>query len=131
MILQILIGVVCAAICILLVQKIYPNQTVAVWRNALVLAAVIYVGFALFTKNWEWLPIEIGGVAIYGTLAFLSKKYSHYFLAIGWAAHVLWDVLLHSNGDPDFVPSWYPGACIGFDLVIAGYLVWYFLRKKA
>ncbi len=130
MLLQILFGIVSAIILVLLVQKIYPNQTVAVWRNGLVLAAVIYVGFALFGKNWEWLPIEIGGVIIYGTLALLSKKYSQYFLAIGWACHVLWDVLLHSNGDPSFVPSWYPGVCIGFDLVIAGYFVWYFLRKK-
>lgn len=129
MILHILLGLVGAAILLFYTSNKYPKKIIKVWENALLLAAIIYVGFALFGKNWEWLPIEFGGVLIYGTFVFLSRKYSPYFLAVGWGAHVLWDLILHPNGHPGYVPEWYPGACLGFDLAIAGYFIWYFFRK--
>jgi len=39
----------------------------------------------------------------------------------GWALHPLWDAGLHDHST-QFVPHWYIGACIGFDLLVAVYL---------
>lgn len=100
----------------------------------LVAAALIYVGFALFglwakTANFNWLLLEFIGVVVYFLFAFLGVKKSMYFLAIGWAAHVLWDVGWHFGDSAAFVPNFYPSVCIGFDLVIAIYIFWRFYGR--
>ena len=130
MTLHIIIGILCAAFLVGLSKKIYPRKIKRVWRDGLIIAALVYVGFALFAQNWEWLLIEIGGVLLYGTFAFLAKRFSVLFIGIGWGLHVLWDIFLHPNGHPGFVPEWYPGVCLGFDLVIASYFIWYFFNQK-
>lgn len=96
---------------------------------ALVVAALIYVGFAavgLWTNsaNLNWLLLEILGVGIYFLFAILGVKQSVWFLVIGWAAHVFWDVALHSGENAAFVPKFYPPFCIGFDLIFAAYIFW-------
>jgi len=126
LLLEIISGIIAAAILVFFVKK----NKISFWRFALVIAALIYVGFALIAKQWDWLSIEFGGVILYSFFVFLSFKYSILFLALGWALHVLWDLLLHFNGSPGYVPEWYPGICLGFDLMVAGYLVWLFFRKK-
>jgi hypothetical protein len=62
-------------------------------------------------------------VALFGILAFLGVRYSAYFLALGWVAHVAWDLLLHPVHVSAYAPLWYPVACIGFDLAVAGAVV--------
>jgi hypothetical protein len=94
-----------------------------VYAAALLVTALIYVGFAVLggaTPGW-WL-VEVGGVLLYGALAWWSLERWPVLLPIGWAAHVLWDVLLHGMATP-FVPAWYPALCVGFDLVVAVYLL--------
>ena len=106
------------------------KKDVSFWRLALIITALIYVGFALFGKQWDWLPIEFGGVLLYSFFVFLSFRFSNLFLALGWALHVVWDLALHFDGHPGYVPEWYPGVCLGLDLMVAGYLTWLFLGKK-
>ena len=90
-----------------------------VYALGLVVAALIYLGFSLFTPGSPWLWIEIGGVVIFGALAAAGRIHA-LWLAAGWAVHVSWDVWLH-RGEP-FVPSWYPLVCVGFDLAMALYI---------
>ncbi len=98
---------------------------------ALVITALIYVGFAvvgLWTNSADlnWFLLEILGVGIYFLFAFLGVKKSMWFLAIGWIAHVFWDVALHSGETATFVPKFYPPFCVGFDLVMGIYILWRF-----
>lgn len=130
MIIEIIIGFVLASIAVLIIRKIYPQKDHAFWRMGLLIAALIYVGFAVLGANWEHLPMELGGVLIYGLFAFLSKKYTLYYLAIGWLLHICWDVFLHRGTTTPYVPDWYPGACIGFDVVIAGYILFLIYQKN-
>lgn len=123
---EIIIGIIAAAILVFVARK----KEISFWRYALVIGALIYVGFAIVGQQWDWLPIELGGVLLYSFFVFLSFRFSILFLALGWALHVVWDLGLHFGGHPGYVPDWYPGACLGFDLLIAGYLVWGFLEKK-
>ena len=91
-----------------------------VFGVGLLVAATIYIGFAVSKGNLNALLVELIGVALFGILAFLGIRYSAYFLALGWVAHVAWDLLLHPVNVSSYAPWWYPVACIGFDLVVAG-----------
>ncbi len=130
MIIEIIIGFIAALISVWLVRSNYPKKDHAFWRMGLIIAALIYVAFALYELNWSWLQIELGGVLLFGAFALLSKRHSLIWLGIGWGLHIGWDIFLHSEGHPGFVPSWYPGACLGFDIVIAVYIVRLYFERR-
>ena len=98
----------------------------------LVAAAVIYLLFGLAGRaSTGWLAVESLGIIIYGALAWAGLRWRPSLLALGWAAHVAWDVLLHLNGaGAEYTPDWYPWLCISFDLVIAG-AVLALIRREA
>ncbi len=125
----VMIGAAIAAVLIWFLKKINWEKRPLTYANMLIIAAMIYVGFALFTGELAWMYIEIIGVVLFFLMALIGLKVSYWFLAFGWAAHVLWDVGLHSVEKTPFVPGWYPAACVGFDLVIAGYLLFLIANK--
>lgn len=137
LILEIIIGVLIALAFLFLFHFGKEDVLKGILAVALVITALIYVGFAIFgiltnSANLNWLWLEIFGVGIYFLPAFLGVRKSMWFLAIGWAAHVLWDTILHFGENVTFVPDFYPPVCIGFDLVIAAYICWRFrlLERK-
>ena len=95
----------------------------------LVVAALIYVGFAVAWADAVWMMIELGGVLVFTGLAVLGLKRSALSLAVGWALHPAWDVGLHLVGaGAAFAPAWYAVACISFDLLVAAYIIARFRR---
>ncbi|MEW8534491.1 MAG: DUF6010 family protein [Candidatus Thiodiazotropha endolucinida] len=120
----IILGILLAVPFIYLLEKL-PHQK---WQKTLglglVAVAFIYVFFAIFNSEIEWAIIELLGVAIFAVAAYPGIKKSIWFLALGWAAHVIWDIGLHSSEHIFFVPSWYPNLCIGFDLFLAVYIIY-------
>jgi hypothetical protein len=96
-------------------------RAVRTYAVALVVAALIYVAFAaLGVAGARWLLLEGTGVAVFGAAAFLGVRRWPAVLALGWVAHVAWDVGLHLDGvGASFTPWWYPWLCVGFDFVIA------------
>lgn len=87
----------------------------------LVVTALIYIGFGLYSGSVGWILTEVMGVAIYAIFVWLGLRRSGWFLAIGWALHPVWDAGLHGYA-MSFVPHWYIGGCVGFDLTVAGYI---------
>lgn len=135
--LEIIIGGLIAAAFLYLFHFGKEDVLKGILALALVVAALIYVGFAVFgvwtkSANFSWLLLEILGVGIYFLFAFSGVKKSMWFLAIGWTAHVLWDTALHFGENAAFVPDFYPPVCIGFDLAVAAYIFWRFqlLKRK-
>ncbi len=125
MIIDLAIGAVLALIPLLIVKKFFPKRQVVFWQFGLLIAALAYIGFVLINgKDHQYLPLELGGLAFFSLLVFLSNKYSLYFLSLGWAMHIGWDSLLHSYTATPYVPLHYIEACIGFDIVISGYIFW-------
>ncbi len=99
--------------------------------SGLVIAAVIYIGFGLVWGNVYWVGIESGGVVFYTLFVILAYQHKYWWLAIGWLLHVGWDVALHLMGPGAHIaPAWYAVACIGFDVLMAGYILM-FLRQPA
>ena len=67
-------------------------------------AALAYVWFALQATRDALSPevaVEMSGLALYGTVAFVgAARKSYVLVAIGWVLHVLWDELLHPALQP-------------------------------
>jgi len=101
-----------------------PNYEVWSWAVFLLLAALIYVGFAIFGEaSRYWLWVELAGVGVFGMVAFFGAARMPVFIGIGWLAHTLWDQALHPAGAPGYVPSWYPPVCLGFDVYVGVALI--------
>lgn len=108
-----------------------PRAERRILATGLVVASLVYVGFALVQTTILWLLIELLGAAIYGVIAWLGLRHSTWWLAAGWALHPLWDVGLHVWGaGRAFAPMWYAVACISFDILVAGYVVLRFHGRR-
>ena len=91
-----------------------------IYAIGLVVVALVYVGFGIFSDSVGWKIIEVIGVPVYASFAWLGLKKSGWFLAVGWALHSFWDGL-HGVSTP-FVPHWYIAGCLAFDLLVAAYI---------
>lgn len=122
---QIVCGVVLAFGVILLQYLIVPKRPVIFWSLALVIAALVYNAFVLAAafddkdQSTRWHATEAVGVLLYGVVALLGITYSGVWTAAGWAAHPAWDVWHMLTPGATHVPEWYPGVCIGFDVIVA------------
>lgn len=115
------IGIFAAFAFLLFAQK--SKKPKAILASGLVIAAIVYIFFALFWGNIYWLSIETLGVFLYSIFYYLGKKYDFRWVGIGWLLHPLWDIVLHLQGAGKLVaPEWYAVACLTFDFVVAGYI---------
>lgn len=95
----------------------------------LFIAAGAYFGFATVGREIVdtqpiWILVELAQVIVFGTLALLGLRGSPYWIAIGWALHPFWDVVLHYIGPGhSFTPWTYAIACVSFDWLVALYIV--------
>ena len=113
------------------VNKLDFNAMQKVLGLSLVVAAVLYIAFAIIWGSSTWLVIEIMGVPAYGVFYYLSKKYTCIWLSAGWFLHPVWDVLLHLNGPGSHVvPGWYSLACVSFDVAVAVYILYRYRLEK-
>ena len=118
----ILAGAVLGALFAVAARRHGGADELRVFGMGLAVAALIYVGLALPTGDSRWLVLETAGVAIFGGVAWFGLVRPGW-LAIGWMAHVIWDVGLHLDRAQPVVGTWYPLACVGFDLMVAGFLL--------
>ena len=92
-----------------------------VYGVGLVVAALIYMLFLYRAADpLHWAVVEAAGVVGFGLAGILGARGSAWWLIAGWGLHPAWDVGLHILGPGHFVPAWYPVACVSFDLLVAG-----------
>ena len=117
-----LLGTVLSLVLIGLARMYPPRKERLVYAVGLVITALVYVVFGVAGgASAQWLAIESLGVFLYGAAAWGGLRGRPWLLAMGWAAHVAWDVLLHLSGaGSEYTPHWYPWFCVSFDLVMAG-----------
>ena len=119
-----ILGLVLAALYLYWLNRLNELRFRQAASVGLVIAALIYIGFAWFYGDRQWLIVELLGVAAYSTAALLALRYSALWLAVGWGLHPIWDLWVHWLGPgTHIVPAWYAIACLSFDLLVAGYIV--------
>ena len=125
MLFQLAVGLALGALLVVYVRRGRRAREAPVFAVGLIGAALVYIGFALAGgAPVRSLLLESLGVVPFALLAWLGLHRSQLWLALGWAAHVAWDLGLNwGPGAPSFVPSWYPVVCTSFDLLVAGYIV--------
>jgi hypothetical protein len=96
----------------------------------LIAAALIYVAFAAGASNGRAVGVELGGVALFSLLAWVGMRFQPLVLAAGWACHVAWDLAVHPIAELSYAPWWYPPACVGFDLFVAGFVAAAFVGRR-
>lgn len=117
------VGLVVVAPLLLYAKRRSLRANQQLFGKGLLIAASIYVGFAVVNANMSWLTVETLGVAVFSIFYWLGTKYSISWLALGWATHPAWDGFIHISGPgAQIAPFWYAVACISFDMAIAGYL---------
>lgn len=116
-----LVGAALSLALVGLARRYPPGRERHVYAVGLVVTALIYVVFGVADgAGARWLALEILGVLLYGAAAWAGLRGRPWLLAVGWAAHVAWDVLLHLSGaGSEYTPHWYPWLCVSFDLVVA------------
>ena len=90
---------------------------------ALLIAAFIYVLFALVTFNKLFIIIEVVGLLFFLMFIWMAYHYSYWFIALGWLLHIVWDIGVHPDETAPYVPQWYAWTCVGFDAIVAIYLM--------
>lgn len=125
------VGGVIAILFLLLVRNISIESKEKLFGRGLIIAAAIYILFALVSGAMDWVSIEVFGTAVFALFYWLGKRFSLYCLALGWTLHPVWVAGLHLFGDGFGVsPPWYATACLSFDLVVAAYIA-YLAMKEA
>ena len=120
---QVIAGALACVVYVLAARRAGPGREPKVYAVGLVLAALVYVGFAAAGgAARRWWVLESVGLVLFSAAALLVTRRNVWALALGWAAHAAWDFLLHGPADAAFVPGWYPAVCAGFDLALALYL---------
>ncbi len=127
MLVPVLIGAVLGGLVSLLARARGRRGEIRLLAAGLAVAALIYLGLALAEPDRRWLVLEAGGLGVFGAIAWLGLRTSPWWLVLGWMVHAGWDVGLHLDRPQPLVGSWYPLLCVGFDLVVAGFL----LRRTA
>lgn len=119
----VIIGVLGAIGLVLLARSLAPRRELFVYGIGLGVTAVAYVAFALYhSAPASRLGLELIGALLFGSAAVVGTRRWPMLLAVGWTAHVAWDLLLHPASDPGSAPLWYPWFCVGFDLPVGAYI---------
>lgn len=110
-----------------LVRKVLPEKLRLPAASAgLVTAALIYPAFR--RRPHKGVAARIEWLAVGATLgtgaasARLSPAERQRAVAAAWASHALFD-MAHRRGPKSRIPGWYPAACAGYDLALAGLLL--------
>lgn len=119
-----LLGLLAVWPLLLFSHRLNRQSQVKLLGRSLVVAATIYVLFALVWGDKVWLWIELMGVLVYLLFYVLAQKYGLIWLALGWLVHPVWDIVLHLYGPGQaVVPPWYAWACVSFDWAVVVYIV--------
>ncbi len=119
----VIVGLAAALALVLLARSLAPRRELFVYGVGLGITAVAYVVFALLHgAPARYLGLELLGAVLYGSAAVLGTRRWPALMAVGWTAHVVWDLFLHPASAPAYAPVWYPWFCVGFDLPVGGYI---------
>ena len=118
------VGLVVAAVTILLTITLSDTQALEFHAVLLTLIASIYIGFALQGGNRYEVGLELTVAAAFTGFALIGLWLSPWFVVLGLALHGAWDFLHHGLIHTP-VPRGYIPFCMVYDGLIAGFLSLY------
>ena len=100
------------------------NRERELFGYCLFVAAIWYVSFGIWSgASFPVLIPQLLGGVVFAAFGLLGLRYSILFIAAGWGLHAVWDLISPAISDISYAPWWTGPACLGFDPVVALYLV--------
>ena len=101
----------------------------AFYATVLIVVASYYILFAVMAGSAPALAAESVALAAFAGLAVIGFRASLWLVALGLAAHGLFDFFRGGLIANPGVPAWWPNFCLSFDLVAAAWLAWLLVRR--
>lgn len=125
-----LLGILAACGLIYYMRDFGTQKKYRILAAGLFIASAIYVLFSVTTFNEVWITVELVGLLLFLLFIWMAFHYSVWFIVLGWALHIIWDVGVHPQETAPYVPLWYAWLCVGFDGVVALYLASLIVRQE-
>lgn len=124
-----LLGGACGAACAAVVALRRADERGQPLAAFLSVAAGIYIGYGLQDGRPGQIATQILGALPFVVVAATWPR-AVGILGFAWLAHGLWDGAHELGLVATMVPSWYPAACFGLDMVLGtAALVWAYLPR--
>ena len=133
--LEILGGAAVGLAAVLLFRRKSRARQLFLFSVSLIIAAAVYavfsvVGAANGSASLNWIAAEFAGIPLFAIFAVFGNRGRPWLVSLGWFLHLFWDFALHGGPGTGFVPDFYPGFCVGFDLVFSAYIAYYFYFRE-
>ena len=90
------------------------------YPTVLMVVASYYILFAVMGASGEARAIEIAVASGFSLLAVVGFKRSLWWVAAAMTGHGVFDFFHHWLIQNPAVPRWWPGFCLGFDVIFGG-----------
>ncbi|MEO1262681.1 MAG: DUF6010 family protein [Bacteroidota bacterium] len=125
------LGILSGGIFVHFTGKFNPVAEKKILSRGLIIAATMYILFALIWGSAKWVGVETLGVLLYIPFIILGKRHHFAWIGFGWLLHPAWDFGLHFFGAGKGVaPMWYVTSCITFDILVAAYIFYKVIKLK-
>lgn len=120
-----ILGTLLAMITVIIALMMPKQKALDLLSILLAFIAGINLGFAFSDGRRRELIFEIANILVIFLLVCLALWVTPVFLAIGYFAHGVWDVLHHPHFIQTRVVEGYPLACLLYDWIVAGFIfIW-------
>lgn len=125
-----LVGAALALMVALFAALIGLDRDRAFYPTVLIVIASYYILFAVMGGSPRALMPELAAFAVFACLAVLGFRSSLWLVALGLAAHGLFDYFRGDLIANPGVPAWWPMFCGTFDVVAGACLGFILVRRK-
>lgn len=125
-----MVGVLVAAVYVGLLYLLDTKLAQQLYAAGLLLAALIYVGFAGLNHGIAHMGLEGTGLLIFGMVSVLGARRWLLLLGLGWLAHGGWD-FWHAAHHSHYVPTWWPPFCAGIDWAVGIVILVMLFRRRS
>jgi hypothetical protein len=112
-----------------LATLVHLDRDRAFYPTVLIVVASYYALFAVMTGSPHALLVETIALCVFLAVAVVGFKRSLWLVALGLAAHGVFDLLHGRVITNPGVPAWWPPFCSAYDVVAAGYLAFLLGRR--
>ena len=117
-------GVIFAGATLIIPSLLARDTAFGLLAILLGMIASVYLGYALNDGRLRAFQVEYVGMVVFAALATIAlARHSAVLLALGYLGHGLWDLVHHRRGVEIRMPWWYVPLCLGYDTVVAIYVL--------
>jgi hypothetical protein len=116
-------GVVFGGVTLIIPSLLARDTAFGLLAILLGMIASVYLGYALADGRLRTFQVEYVGMVVFAALATIAlARHSALLLALGYLSG-LWDLLHHRRNVDTRMPWWYVPLCLGYDTVVAIYVL--------